>query len=203
MALNDRATQAKPIKAQNEFIQNLVKLTKQSSWEVGEGSESHGSTEKTLTVPLSTSEMGGVPPRSNRCMDDIAKDSVSSAGPQTNEGSVSLASPVKPLMGVPSTDEIGVDILRSDGYVDMTGADSGNTAIVADGPIVDCLFFGDVPNPDGLSDGLSNGQSDYAEPVASPKMVSQPLSVYEFSNMNHNHKLLVQNCFSPLYELDF
>nr|POE69802.1 hypothetical protein CFP56_75419 [Quercus suber] len=153
MALNDRATQAKPIKAQNEFIQNLVKLTKQSSWEVGEGSESHGSTEKTLTVPLSTSEMGGVPPRSNGCMDEITK--------------------------------------------------GGNAAIVADGPVVDCLFFRDVPNPDGLSDGLSNGQSDYAEPVASPKMVSQPLSVYEFSNMNHNHKLLVQNCFSPLYELDF
>lgn len=81
MALNDQATRAKPIKAQNEFIQNLVKLIEQSSWEVGEGLGSHGSTEKTLTVPLSIGEMGGVPPRSDGCMDEIVKGSVSLAGP--------------------------------------------------------------------------------------------------------------------------
>ena len=72
-------------------------------------------------------------------------------------------------MGVPSTDEIGVDLLRSDGYVEVTGDDDGhlvgsqtsgvvfgcmgNTAIVTDFPAVDCLFSGDVPNPVGLSDG--------------------------------------------------
>ena len=34
---SDQAQQAKPSKAQNEFIKNLERLTKQSSWEVGEG----------------------------------------------------------------------------------------------------------------------------------------------------------------------
>ncbi|KAF3944737.1 hypothetical protein CMV_028821 [Castanea mollissima] len=174
---------------------------------------SHGLAEKTSTVPLNTSEMGGVSSWFDGCMDEIVKGGVSSVGSRTSEGSVSLASPVKPLMGVPSTSEMGVDLKRSDGYVEVMGANGGhlvdsqtsgavfgcmgNTAIVADGPVVDCLFSGDVPNPDGLSDG----QSDFAEPATSPKMVSQPLLGYEFSNMNRNHKLLVQNCFSPLYEL--
>ncbi|KAF3960115.1 hypothetical protein CMV_015143 [Castanea mollissima] len=213
VAINDQATWAKPIKAQNEFIQNLVKLTKQSSWEVREGSRSHGSAEKILTVPLNTGKMAGVPLRSDGCMDEIVKGGVSSVGPQTSKGSVSLASPVKPLMGVPSTNEMGVDLKRTDGYVEVMGADGGhlvgsqisgavfgcigNAAIVADGPAANCLFSGDVPN----LDGLSNGQSDFAKPVASPKMVLQPLLGYEFFDMNRNHKLLVQNRFSPLYEL--
>lgn len=90
-------------------------------------------------------------------------------------------------MGVLSTGEMGVDLQRSYGYIEVMGADSGhlvgsqtsgavfgcmgNTAIIADGPAVDCLLSGDVPNPDGLFNGLSDGQSDFAEPVASPKMV--------------------------------
>ena len=81
MALNDQATQAKSIKAQNEFIQNLVKLTEQSSWEVGEGSGSHGSAKKTLTMPLSTNKMGGVLPRFDGCMDEIVKGGVSLVDP--------------------------------------------------------------------------------------------------------------------------
>ena len=64
-------------------------------------------------------------------------------------------------MGVLSTGEMGVDLQRSDGYVEVTGANGGhlvgsqtsgavfgcmgNAAIVADGPAVDCLLFGDVP----------------------------------------------------------
>ena len=79
----------------------------------------------------------------------------------------------------------------------------GSAAIVTDCPAVDCLFSRDVPNLYGLSDGLSNSQSDFTKPIASPKMVSQPLSGYEFSDMNRNHKLLVQNRYSPLYELGF
>lgn len=100
-----------------------------------------------------------------------------------------------------------MDLQRSNGYVEVTGADSGHLvgsqtsgavfgcmghiAIVADGPAVDCLFSGDVPNPDELSDGLSVGQSDFAELVASPKMVSQPLSGYEFSHMSCWFKLFL------------
>ena len=58
-----------------------MNLTEQSSWEVGEGLGSHGLAEKTLMVPLSTGEMGGVPPRSNGCMDEIVKGGVSLVDP--------------------------------------------------------------------------------------------------------------------------
>nr|POF10387.1 hypothetical protein CFP56_61455 [Quercus suber] len=112
---------------------------------------------------------------------------------------------------------MGVDLKWSDGYVEVIGADSGllmgsqtsgavfgcmgNATIVADDPAMDCLFSGDVPNQDGLSDGLSDSQSNFTEPIASPKMILQPLLGYELFDMNRNHKLLVPNRFSPLCEL--
>ena len=121
---------------------------------------------------------------------------------------------MKPLMGVLSTGEMGVNLLR---YVEVTGADGGHlvgtqtsgamfgcmgsAVIVTDCPTVDCLLSRDIPNPDRLFDRMPDSLSDFTEPIATPTMVSQPLSSYEFSDMNRNHKLLVQNRFSPLYEL--
>ncbi|KAF3958395.1 hypothetical protein CMV_016695 [Castanea mollissima] len=45
------------------------------------------------------------------------------------------------------------------------------------------------------------GSLTIAKPDVSTKLVSSPLSVFEFFDMIHHHKLLGKNCFSPLSEL--
>lgn len=160
----DQAQQAKPTKAQTEFIKNLVRLTERSSWEVGKGSGSHVLAEKIMKLSPSTGELGGDLPRTDGFVDEFLTH-VSSAGPQISEGSDSHSSAEKLLLVSPSTSEMGGVLPRSDGCGDEFGAVGGpsvgpkssgaevgcmgDTVLVADGPAEDFPNFRTVLNPMG------------------------------------------------------
>ncbi|KAF3946200.1 hypothetical protein CMV_027505 [Castanea mollissima] len=160
---------------------------------------SHVSAEKVPKVQSSTNELGGDFPRSDGCVDRFVTHAFS-AGPQTSEGSGSHGSIKKPFLVSPSTDEIGGVLPRSKGCVDefvtiggpLVGLKSsraeegcmGSTVFVVDGPAEDVTNFEAIPN--------SDGQSNSAKPDVSPKLVSPPLSIFKFSDMICNDKLLGQ-----------
>lgn len=67
----DQVQGAKPTRAHNEFVKNMLRLTERRSWEVGEGSGSYASIEKFLKFSPSTSELDGDLPRTDECVDEI------------------------------------------------------------------------------------------------------------------------------------
>nr|POF08639.1 hypothetical protein CFP56_39757 [Quercus suber] len=200
---SDQAQRVKPTKAQNEFIKNLERLTKRSSWEVEEGSGLHA--EKAPKLSPITGELGGDLPRADECVEDVLTCDFL-AGPHCSDGPDPHGSAEKLLLVVPVSDELGGVFPRSNGYGDEIGAVGGlpvghkssgaeascvgDTVIVADSPAEDFPNSGVVQN--------SIGQSVNADSDASPS-----LSVFEFSDMVRHHKLLGKNRFYPLSELGF
>ena len=120
----DQAQRAKPTKAHNEFIRNMLRLTERSKWEVGEGSGSHVSAKKGLKLSPSTGDLDGDLPRTDRRVDGFINHA-SSTGTQISEGSDPHGSAEKPLMVVSGTDEMGDALTRSDGCGGKVGAVGG------------------------------------------------------------------------------
>ena len=128
------------------------------------------------------------------------------AGPQCSEGSDPHGSAEKFLMVFPGSSELGGVFPRSNGYDDEVGAVGGlpvghkssgaEVGCLGDTVIVAGSAADNFPNSSAVLN--SDGQSVNAESDASPF-----LSVFEFSDMIHHHKLLGKNCFSPLSQLGF
>nr|POF09828.1 hypothetical protein CFP56_63632 [Quercus suber] len=116
-----QAQGAKPTKAHNEFIENMLRLTERSSWEVGEGSGSHILAEKISKLSPSTGELEGDLPKTDGCVDEF-ETHVSSEVTQISEGLDPHSSVEKPLMVFLGIGELGDVLTRSDGCGGKVGA---------------------------------------------------------------------------------
>nr|POE97245.1 hypothetical protein CFP56_60347 [Quercus suber] len=198
-----QAQGAKPTKAHNEFIENMLQLTERSSWEVGEGSGSH-----ILKIPKlspSTGELEGDLPRTDGCVDEF-ETHVSSEVTQISEGLDPHGSVEKPLMVFPGTGELGDVLTRSNGcgskvgVVDGLPEDPNPSGTEVGGMGFSVMVADDQAEdfPNSVVVFTSGGQSVYVEPSSSP-----PLLVSGVPDMLRYHQMVGQNCFSPLSELGF